>query len=483
MHRHTRIFLGMLIGLLLGLWLNHVRVSAAEAGQPAPVWYAYAVWWLDLLGPTLFIGALNMLIAPLIFASIFSGVTSLPDLRELGAVGWKTLTFYLLTTSIAVVLGLALVMLIQPGKSAGSQRLRQVKADEQAAIRAEYEQKHGEPALDANGRPRPAYLSLLALHRGDSAAAADADKRRAVAAGAERTPGKMIRDDLVKPLLMNPFESLTKRNTLGIIAFSLLLALACTVVGARAAPLVSVMQALDAAMLTITQWIMAGAPLAVGALIAKFVAESNPRDLFESLAWYSITILVGLFLQIGILLAFAAAFGVGPVRMLRGFAEALLVGIGTSSSIATLPVSIQCVIQKLKVSPKIANFAMPLGATVNMNGTALYEGIAVAFLIQMFAGLDDVQTSLSAFNILLIFITAVLAAVGAAGVPSSGLVTMALVATAVHLPTYYIGIIFTVDALLDRFRTIVNIFGDAVGAVVVNRIEGERLERGSAPAQ
>ena len=152
-----------------------------------------------------------------------------------------------------------------------------------------------------------------------------------------------------------------------------------------------------------------------------------------------------------------------------------MIAFTTRSSAATLPVTIANTTGNLQVSPKVANFSLPLGATMNMDGTALYEGIAVIFLIQIYGGLDDVTITMTAMTTFLIFITAVLASVGAAAVPDAGLVTMVLVASAVHLPIYYIPIIFAVDAFLDMFRTSTNVLGDSVGAIVVNRLERGRL--------
>jgi Na+/H+-dicarboxylate symporter len=152
-----------------------------------------------------------------------------------------------------------------------------------------------------------------------------------------------------------------------------------------------------------------------------------------------------------------------------------MIAFTTRSSAATLPVTIANTIEKLKVSPKVANFSLPLGATMNMDGTALYEGVAVIFLIQIYGGVDDVTITMTAITTLLIFITAVLASVGAAAVPDAGLVTMVLVASAVHFPIYYIPLIFAVDAFLDMFRTSTNVLGDSIGAIVVNRLERGRL--------
>jgi Na+/H+-dicarboxylate symporter len=158
-----------------------------------------------------------------------------------------------------------------------------------------------------------------------------------------------------------------------------------------------------------------------------------------------------------------------------------MIAFSTRSSAATLPVTIANTTEKLKVSPKVANFTLPLGATMNMDGTALYEGVAVIFLIQIYGGLDDVTITMTAIATLLIFITAVLASVGAAAVPDAGLVTMVLVAAAVHLPIYYIPLIFAVDAFLDMFRTSTNVLGDTVGAIVVNRLEEGRLGDAAPP--
>ena len=166
---------------------------------------------------------------------------------------------------------------------------------------------------------------------------------------------------------------------------------------------------------------------------------------------------------------------VGPIRLWKGIREAWMIAFTTRSSAATLPVTIANVTEKLKVSPKVANFSLPLGATMNMDGTALYEGIAIIFLIQIYGGLDDVSIAMTAMTTILIFITAVLASVGAAAVPDAGLVTMVLVASAVHLPIYYIPLIFAVDAFLDMFRTSTNVLGDTVGAVVIDRLERRRL--------
>jgi len=205
------------------------------------------------------------------------------------------------------------------------------------------------------------------------------------------------------------------------------------------------------------------------------VARNGP-DVFKTLGWYCSTVIGGIFVHVIVLVAICAIIGgIGPLRLWRGIREAWMIAFTTRSSAATLPVTIANTIEKLNVSPKVANFSLPLGATMNMDGTALYEGVAVIFLIQIYGGVDDVTITMTAITTLLIFITAVLASVGAAAVPDAGLVTMVLVASAVHFPIYYIPLIFAVDAFLDMFRTSTNVLGDSIGAIVVNRLERGRL--------
>ncbi len=474
---HTWIFVGMVLGVVVGYLLYRVWDPTAGVG-PQPAWHATVLWLLDLLGPTFFMGALKMIIAPLILASIIAGVTSLPDIRELGAIGWKTLVYYIGTTSVAVAIGLLAVLLVQPGRKPASLAIRQAAQNEQARYREQYAQATGQAALDEAGRPRPDYVNWLrSTKRGVKAEGRYASKLRAIQSAEGRSPGQIFTEDIVRPLLMNPFTSLAANppNALGIIAFALLTGIACTFLGEPARPVVDFFQGLNAVMMRITHWLMAVAPLAIGCIVAKLVADTGP-GVFSSLGWYCVTVLGGIAVHVAVLLIVAATVGgVGPLALWRGIREAWLVAFSTRSSAATLPITIATTTEKLGVSPKVANFSLPLGATMNMDGTALYEGVAVIFLIQIFGGLDDVPIEMTAMTTFLIFITAVLASIGAAAVPNAGLVTMVIVATAVNLPVYYIPLIFAVDAVLDMFRTSTNVLGDAIGALVVNRLERHRL--------
>ncbi|MHC4065159.1 MAG: dicarboxylate/amino acid:cation symporter [Planctomycetota bacterium] len=472
---HNLIFIGMVGGLLVGIGLWALGKRTDDTSQAI---CRHALWWLDLFGPTVFMGALKMIIAPLILASIVSGVTSLPDMKELGAIGWKTMAYYVCTTTIAVIIGLLFVLTIQPGKRDASVKVREGRIAELETHRQTYQEATGQPALASDGRPQAPYLVWLAAQEGaDQDGGHEAAKMAKLATAGERTPGDIFRDDILKPLLMNPFQALSSSptNSLGIIFFSLLLGLACMVVGKPAANVVSFFQGLNKVIMRVTHWLMSVSPFAIGCIMAWLVATKGP-GVFKTLGWYCATVIAAIAVHVGVLFAIAAIVGrVTPLRLIRGIREAYMIAFTTRSSAATLPVTIANVTENLKVSPKVANFSLPLGATMNMDGTALYEGVAVIFLIQIYGGLDDVSITMTAMTTLLIFVTAVLASVGAAAVPDAGLVTMVLVAAAVHLPIHYIPLIFAVDAFLDMFRTSTNVLGDSIGAIVVNRLERSRL--------
>jgi len=477
---HNLIFIGMVGGVIVGVGLWALEKRPGETSQAI---CREALWWLDLFGPTVFMGALKMIIAPLILASIVSGVTSLPDMKELGAIGWKTLAYYVCTTTIAVTIGLVFVLTVQPGKKSAAAEVRDRRVAELEERRQTYQETTGEPALSAEDRPEPQYLVWLAAQEGAvQGGIHQAARMSRLATAGERTAGDIFKDDIIKPLLMNPFRALSASppNSLGIIFFSLLLGLACMVVGKPAGNVVSFFRGLNAVIMRVTHWLMSVSPFAIGCIMAGLVARNGP-EIFQTLGWYCGTVIGGIAVHVAVLIAIAATVGgVGALRLLRGIREAYMIAFTTRSSAATLPVTIANVTEKLNVSPKVANFSLPLGATMNMDGTALYEGVAVIFLIQIYGGLDDVSITMTAMTTLLIFVTAVFASVGAAAVPDAGLVTMVLVAAAVHLPIHYIPLIFAVDAFLDMFRTSTNVLGDSVGAIVVNRLERSRL---GAPAK
>ncbi|MDA0990114.1 MAG: dicarboxylate/amino acid:cation symporter [Verrucomicrobia bacterium] len=467
---HQWIVVGMGVGLASGL----LMFFKGDAGSVA---FQRALWWLNLLGKDLFVGGLKMIIAPLIFASIVAGITSLPNSRELGAIGWKTFAYYFATTAMAVLIGLAAVLLIRPGHKSASQRVRMERAAVIDSYREAYRARiNGADPLDAGHIE--AYRHFIADQEGGAREADFTAKWDRITSTRDMTAGAMFRRDILQPILTNPFLSLTQTNSLGIIFFAVLVGLACMIVGAPARPVVDLFQAFNKVMMTITLWVMNVAPVAIGCLIASVVATLG-LDALRSLGWYCAAVIVGIGLHVCFLLLVVGTIGrMSPLKFLAGIRDAWLIAFSTTSSAATLPVTLKNVTGNLGVSDKVANFGLPVGATINMDGTALYEGVAVIFMIQLYGGLDDVPIILTAMKTFIIFITAVVASVGAAAVPSAGLITMAIVASAVGLPLHYIFFIYAVDHVLDMFRTSTNVMGDAVGAVVVNRLERDRLGEG-----
>ena len=477
MKLHNQILLGIVLGALLGGYLAWVRHGVEAAGGALPGWWTAGVWWLDLLGPVLFLGALKMILAPLILASIVAGVTSLKDVGELGAIGIKIMVYYMITTVVAVSIGIAVALIIQPGHKPASQRLRQMRAEQLEAARAEYTQQTGRSHAGADGRLTREYVRWLQKREAEAAGEDGSAAIERMARAREQTPGRMLRDNILRPILTNPFTSLSQNppNALGIIFFAILLGAACTFVGKAASHVVAFFEGLNAVILKITHWVMAIAPLSVACIVAKTAAETG-IDAFVSLGWYSLAVVAGIATHVAFLLSVGYFVGgVNPKRLWNGIREAWFVAFTTRSSGATLPVTIANATENLKVSPKVANFVLPIGATVNMDGTSLYQAVAIIFLIQVYGGLDDVHTTLNAVTIVLIMVTAVLASVGTAAVPSAGIIMLAIVATAVNVPFYYIPIILAVDPILDMFRTSTNILGDVVGSTVVHRLERHRL--------
>lgn len=427
---HTRILVAMGLGLAMGL-------AMYVFGDPEAPTFQTAIWWFDLIGKDIFIGGLKMIIAPLILASIVAGVYSLPNAKELGNVGLKTLVYYFCTTTIAVVLGIVAVLLIQPGKQASSQKVREGREAVLAEYRGAFESETG---IDAESEAGLSQFRLYIAQRegedlGGSAFQANWNRMQATET---RGPGDMMREEILRPILTNPFNALAQNppNALGIIFFAILIGLALVLIGEPARPVGAFFESFNKVMLVITLWIMEFAPFGIACIIASLVATLGV-DALQSLAWYCVAVIGGIAIHICALLGLVKFFGgMGPMTFLRGIRDAWLIAFTTTSSAATLPVTIVCTTQKLGVSEKVSRFTLPVGATVNMDGTALYEGVAVIFLIQLFGGLPDVPIELTFGKTLVIFITAVLASVGAAAIPSAGLVTMAIVASAVGLPLH-----------------------------------------------
>ena len=498
MRLSNQIFLAIVVGIGLGA-----------------VWPG-AVPWVSWIGDV-FILALKMLIAPLILASIVMGMASLGDVRRLGTMGGRTVAFYLCTTVLAVMLGLVVVNVVQPGRAGeisepdaalvadlgkriALQRLAPDRHAEVARVLAatltEARDPKGEPVLPETSieRLREAYerratttlvsdtaavsnlaSSLLSAERfrlevtaarGD--AARDDDAKVQAAAAKDMSVGRFLRAQLRK-LLQNPFQSLAEMNVLGIIVFALLLGAILTTLGERGEPLLRVFDALNEAMMRLVDLVMRLAPFGVGALMATQIAASG-LGILKVLLWYMVAVLAGLLIHAGLVLPTIlwAAGRVRPLTFLRQLRSAIAVAFSTCSSSATMPITIECLEKQAGVSRKVSGFVVPLGATINMDGTALYEAVAALFIAQVYG------VELGVAEQILVALTATLAAIGAAGIPSAGTVTMVMVLSAVGLPLEGIGLILAVDRLLDMFRTATNVWGDAIGAAIVARLEGER---------
>lgn len=360
----------------------------------------------------LFLNALKMVIIPLIVASVISGIGALGDVRKLGRLGGSTLLYYGLTTAIAVFIGLIVVNIIQPGA--------------------------GITLGDASVPER-------ILEKQDTGAA-----------------------DIVLSLISpNLFASAVEMQLLPIIVFAILFAMALTTIGERGKPVFAVFDGINEAMMKLVIWIMYFAPVGIFALIAARLGQAGGGEALlqeiQAVGWHVVTVLTGLFIHFCVLLLILQLIAGNGATYLIGMSRALFTGFGTASSTATLPLTMENA-RENKVSDKAIKFVLPLGSTVNMDGTALYEAAAVLFIAQAY-GIDLTLTQQ-----IIVFITATLAAIGAAGIPEAGLVTMVIVLSAVGLPLDGIALLLAVDWFLDRFRTVVNIWGDSVGAKVIDKL-------------
>ncbi len=404
---HWKIIIGMAAGVVVGLTINE------SSAVPSAIKTPFSVIFTPIIGPIgqIFIKLLMMLIVPLIMASMITGVARVGDIRKLGGLGAKTFLYYLVTTFASVLVGLILVNILRPGAGAPT-----IGGDVPDVVRTQV------------------------------------------------TIGSV----LLNMIPSNPVKAMAEMQILPLIVFSLLFGAVLTTIGNKGRPLIDLFESLNAAMMKLTDWVIRLAPYGVFALLAAVVAESGP-GIFANLGKYMATVLLGLAIHALVTLPILLKLvgGANPKRYFEKVATALTTAFSTASSSATLPLTIDCVETKAKVAPRVSSFVLPLGATINMDGTALYESVAAVFIAQVY-GID-----LSFGQQVLIFLTATLAAIGAAGIPSAGLVTMAIVLNAVGLPLEGIGMILAVDRILDMCRTSVNVWGDTVGCTVVARLMGE----------
>jgi Na+/H+-dicarboxylate symporter len=391
------------------------------AGGLLGYFFPEATYYTDWLG-VVFLRALNMIIVPLILCSITTGVASVGSGGSLGRLGLKTMTYYIVSTFMAIVTGFILVTVIKPG--IGSELGFKVPVEDISA------------ATDSFGQT------------------------------------------LIKIVPTNIFESMAQGQMLSIILFSILFGFFITKVNVKSQILLTDVfnSALDVIM-KITLFIIKFTPLGIFSITARVIAQqikmgNEISEIITRLGLYFITVFLGLMIHglITLPLSVKLVGRANPFKHLKNMTTPLLTAFSTSSSNATLPLTMKAVEDEDGVSNKVASFTLPLGATVNMNGTALYECVAVMFVAQAY-GID-----LTFGQQVIIIFTALLAAIGSAGIPMAGLVMMAVVLKAVGLPLEGIGLILAVDRILDMFRTAINVYGDTCCAVIVAKSEGENLK-------
>ena len=377
------------------------------------------------VGGEVFLRLLKMTIVPLVMASVMNGIIGLGDIRKLGRPGGYTVLYYLTTTILAVAVGLVMVNIIQPGIG--------------GIIDKE--------TLDA--------------------IAAKGDKLYTEREKANI--GTILNNLLLMLFTDNLITAAAETNLLPLIIFSIIFAGILTTMGRRTEAITKMIEQINDAFLSFILLLMKGAPLGIFCLVAarfgKAQAEGEFMEVLSQLGWYIFTVLSGLAIHAFVTLPlFLWVFSRrNPFRFMYQVSEALLTAFSTASSSATLPVTMECAEKRAEVSKQSTEFVLPLGATINMDGTALYEAAAAIFIAQVI-GID-----LSLMQQLTVAITATLAAIGAAGIPEAGLVTMVIVFNAVGLPIEYISLILAVDWFLDRFRTAINVLGDSIGSAVVEK--------------
>lgn len=457
---HWKIIIGLVLGIIWAL-------LSSKLG-----WSEFTLDWIAPFGK-IFINLLKLIAVPLVLVSIITGVANIGDPSSLGRMGGKTLLAYLFTTLFAVSLGLILVNTIKPGKL----------IDEQSRIdnRISYElwaDSKGHQIKDGiNYLQDPAFFEraqeITTLSKGELKDASVSDKLETAKKTKESTPLQPLIDIVPE----NFFFSLTNNGLmLQIIFFGIFFGVCLLLIpNEKSKPVTDFMDGTMEVFLKMVDLVMQAAPFFVFALLAGVVSQMAGDDIgkvyeiFKGLSWYSLTVFLGLMLMIFIIYPLFMKLFVRSIPY-RGFFKAMApaqtLAFSTSSSAATLPVTMECVEENLGVDKKITSFVLPIGATVNMDGTCLYQAVAVVFLAQLH------MIDLTLGQQLTIVITATLASIGSAAVPSAGLVMLIIVLESVGLNPAWIAIIFPVDRILDMFRTIVNVTGDATVCSIIAKGEG-----------
>lgn len=417
---HWRILIGLLIGAMLGLIAR--TVLPAETVK----WISSNV--AEPIGQV-FLRLIFMVVVPLIFTALTLGIAEIGDVRRLGRLGVRTLFYTLLLSSISVIIGLTLANVVRPGAG--------LSAEQRDVLQSKY----AEGAKKATGQAEKA---------------------------------KSLKDSLLDIIPRNPLQEMVGAldgsspggGMLAVMFFALAFGIALTVAGERTAPLIRVLEGIYDTIMVIIGFAMQLAPFGVAALIFSLTADLG-WEILRMVAWYVVTVIVGLAIHMfGVYSLFVAIFArMRPLRFFERITEVMLTAFATSSSNATLPTSLRVAQDKLEIRPEVSGFVLTVGSTANQNGTALYEGITVLFLAQVFG------VELSLTQQVQVVLMSILAGVGTAGVPGGSLPLVVLVLRSVGVPAEGIGIILGVDRLLDMSRTTLNVTGDLAVALAVDRSE------------
>ena len=401
---NTQIFLGALLGVAFGIILGH---SALPSQTSSPFLFTF-----DLIGK-IFINLLKMILIPLVFTSITAGIANLKNSPQSKRI-WPTLILYsLTTTALAAITGLIAMNFIKPGVGLDIHLFK----DNMNTFQA-----HSFSIND------------FAHHFIDS-------------------------------IFMNPLAAMAQNNILAVVAFAAFFGIAIVVLGDRSQTILKVINELFEITMTIVLWIMRLAPLGIMGLLANLIAQQNIQLLYV-LSKY-IFVVVGTTLFHGLItlpLILWLITKISPWKFFLTMKEALITAFSTSSSTATLPISLRCITENLKIDNHIARFVLPVGATLNMDGTAMYEAMAALFVANLCGA------HLALLSQVIVVLTAMMASIGAPGIPSAGMVTMIMVLQSVGLPAQAVAILIVIDRPLDTIRTVVNVEGDCIGACVVQKI-------------
>ena len=412
---HWKILIGMGFGVLFGLIFSFIPNGG--------------LFISDYIKPfgTIFINLLKLIAVPLILASLIKGISDLKDISKLSKMGGRTIITYLITTLTAVTIGLVLVNLIQPGKSISVETRNE----------------------------------LVEAYASDTQA-----KQEAAAKQQQSGPLQALIDVVPSNIFL---AASNNRNMLQVIFFALFFGIGMILLSEKKVkPVKKFFDSFNEIILKLIDLIMLASPYGVFALLAALVVEAPSLELFQALALYAITLLLGLAVMIFVYVIIVRVITKRKVSFfMRGIAPAQLLAFSTSSSAATLPVTMECVEDNLGVDEEVASFVLPIGATINMDGTSVYQGVAAVFIAQAF-GLD---LSLSAQ--LGIVLTATLASIGTAAVPSAGIVMLVIVLAQAGIPEAGLALIFAIDRPLDMCRTIVNVTGDAAVSMIVGKSIGK----------